>query len=283
MRRFHYILITIFLLTALFRCQPTNSSPDKLHITVSILPLAEFVREIGGEKVAVDVMIPPGAFPHSYEPKPAQLRQLKDTDLFVKVGTPVEFEVNWMDKLIQINPHMQIIDTSPGIELIGTEGHIDPHIWLSPKNAKIIVQSITKGLVFADSINCQYYQNNQENYLHKLDQLDQQISALMVHKAKTDFIVLHPSWSYFARDYGLNQIGIKHDGKEPSARHLQLLIDEANQKNIAVVFIAPQDNPKNAVTIANEISADIQTIDPLDENYIVNLTHVAQLVSEALK
>ncbi|MBU0710466.1 zinc ABC transporter substrate-binding protein [bacterium] len=245
--------------------------------------MTEFIREIGGEKVTVDVMIPPGAFPHSYEPKPAQLRQLKNTDVFVKVGTPVEFEVNWMDKLIQINPHMQIIDASPGIDLIGSEDHIDPHIWLSPKNAKIMVQSITRGLILADSVNSHFYQNNQENYLDKLDQLDNQISALFAHKTKSDFIVLHPSWSYFTRDYGLNQIGIEHEGKEPSARHLQLLIDEANQKEIAVVFIAPQDNPKNAFTLANEISANIQTIDPLDGNYIANLTHVAQLVSETLK
>jgi len=283
MRQFIRILITVCLIGSFFRCQPVNTPSDKLSVTVSILPLKEFVEEIGGEKVAVDVMIPPGAFPHSYEPKPAQLRRLKNTAIFVKVGTPVEFEVNWMDKLIEINPHMQIIDASPGIELIGSEDHTDPHIWLSPKNAKIMVQSITRGLILADSTNSNYYLKNQENYLHRLDQMDQQISKVFSHKTKSDFIVLHPSWGYFARDYGLNQIGIEHEGKEPSARHLQLLIDEANQKEIAVVFIAPQDNPKNAFTLANEISANIQTIDPLDGNYIANLTHVAQLVSETLK
>ncbi|MDO9549085.1 MAG: zinc ABC transporter substrate-binding protein [Candidatus Marinimicrobia bacterium] len=283
MRRFRQIIITVCLIGSFFKCQLVNTQSDRLSVTVSILPLKEFINEVGGEKVAVDVMIPPGAFPHSYEPKPAQLRRLKDTDIFVKVGTPVEFEVNWMDKLVEINPQMHVIDASPGIELIGSEDHVDPHIWLSPKNAKKMVQSITRGLILTDSANSHYYLKNQENYLHRLDQLDDQISALLAHKTKSDFIVLHPSWSYFAHDYGLNQIGIEHEGKEPSARHLQSLIDEATMKAISTIFVSPQDNPENARTIANEISADIQTIDPLDGSYITNLTRVAQLLSDALK
>jgi len=282
MKRFTYTLITICLFALLFRCQPVKTDSDRLVVAVSILPLKEFVTEIGGDKVNVNVMIPPGAFPHSYEPKPVQLRQLKNTNLFVKVGTPVEFEVNWMDKLLQINPQMCVIDASPGIDLIRSEDHIDPHIWLSPKNVKLMVQSITRGLILADSINSQYYWNNQDIYLRKLDQLDQQISALLVKKVRPEFIVLHPSWNYFARDYGLVQIGIEQEGKEPSAKHLQSLIDDATLKNISTIFIAPQDNPKNAYTIANELSASVQTIDPLNEHYLKNLFHVAQLISEAL-
>ncbi|MBN2601697.1 MAG: zinc ABC transporter substrate-binding protein [Candidatus Marinimicrobia bacterium] len=282
MKRFIRTIIVICLFTSLFSCQPINTNSDRLAVTVSIAPLKEFVREIGGDKVTVDVMIPPGAFPHSYEPRPAQLRRLKESDLYIKIGTPVEFEINWMNKLVQINPQMRVIDTSPGIDLIRSENNIDPHIWLSPKNAKMMVQSITSGLIIADSVNGQYYRKNQDIYLRKLDQLDQQISALLINKVRPEFIVLHPSWIYFARDYGLIQIGIEHEGKEPSARHLQSLIDEARLKNIPTVFIAPQDNPKNAYTIANELSASVQTIDPLNEHYLKNLLHVAQLIAEVV-
>ena len=152
------VLTVVFLIgPGTYSCttQQTEEETDKqkIGIVVSILPQAEFVEKVGGDKVKVVVMIPPGASPHTYEPTPGQLKEVSKSKIYAKVGSGIEFELVWMDKIIGINKEMMVVDCSKGVDLI--KG--DPHIWLSPKNAKIMVENIYEGLVKIDFKNQEYF------------------------------------------------------------------------------------------------------------------------------
>ena len=251
-------------------------------VVVTIPPQAEFVKRVGGEKVAVITMVPQWANPHTYEPTPAQLMNVSKAKMYVKMGSGIEFEIAWMDKIKSINENMLIVDCSKGIELLKEEGKADPHIWLSPKNAKIIVENICEGLVQIDPANSTYYEQNKEAYLRELDALDKEISQILSKTSKTSahkFIVYHPAWSYFARDFGLEQISIEEGGKEPTPERIASIIEEAKRNNITKIFASPQFKDK-AEVIAKEIGGEVVEINPLAENYIENMRKFAEELAE---
>ena len=251
-------------------------------VVVTIPPQAEFVKRVGGEKVAVITMVPQWANPHTYEPTPAQLMNVSKAKMYVKMGSGIEFEIAWMDKIKSINENMLIVDCSKGIELLKEDGKADPHIWLSPKNAKIIVENICEGLVQIDPANSTYYEQNKEAYLRELDALDKEISQILSKTSKTSahkFIVYHPAWSYFARDYGLEQISVEEGGKEPTPERIASIIEEAKRNNITKIFASPQFKDK-AEVIAKEIGGEVVEINPLAENYIENMRKFAEELAE---
>ncbi|MGB9678141.1 MAG: metal ABC transporter solute-binding protein, Zn/Mn family, partial [Candidatus Ratteibacteria bacterium] len=165
---------------------------EKIGVFVSILPLSEFVEKIGKDMVKVSVMVPPGASPHTYEPTPSQLKELSKAKMYVMVGSGIEFEIAWMEKIISLNKKMLICDCSKGINLIEEEygeeedQHSphgkDPHIWLSVKNAKIMVENIYQGLIKIDPKNRKYYLKNKEEYKSQLDKLDKEILEKLKNK-----------------------------------------------------------------------------------------------------
>lgn len=265
---------------------------EKIGVVVTIPPLAEFVEKIGGDKVDVTIMVPPGASPHTYEPTPFQLKKLSKAKMYVKVGSGIEFELAWMDKIASINKKMLIVDCSKGIEFIKhvnnhgkdhTSQKIDPHIWLSIKNVKIMVENIYNGLIHIDPKNLEYYTKNKEKYLQELDKLDKEIRNILSGKNNKKFIVYHPAWTYFARDYGLEQIPIEKEGKEPTSKEIIKLIKYAKENNITLIFTSPQFNTKTAEIIAKEINGKIVFIDPLEKNYLENMRKVAKIFAEVLK
>jgi len=251
-------------------------------VVVTIPPQAEFVKRVGGEKVTVITMVPQWANPHTYEPTPAQLMNVSKAKMYVKMGSGIEFEIAWMDKIKSINENMLIVDCSNGIELLKEDGKADPHIWLSPKNAKIIVENIFKGFVQIDPANSTYYEQNKEAYLKELDALDDEISQILSKTSKTSahkFIVYHPAWSYFARDYGLEQISVEEGGKEPTPERIASIIEEAKRNNITKIFASPQFKDKAEVT-AKEIGGKVVEINPLAENYTENMRKFAEELAE---
>jgi zinc transport system substrate-binding protein len=261
-------------------CQGTSQLNDKIGVVVTILPQADFVENVGGEKVDVTVMVPPGADPHTYELTPSQLVKVSKAKMYAKVGSGVEFELAWMDKIIEQNKAMLVLDCSKGIQMMDMEEHHgdeddgehhqggDPHIWLSPKNAKLMVDNICSGLVQVDPQNEAYYIRNRDEYLAKLDALDKDIQEGLSGLKNRRFIVFHPAWGYFARDYNLEQIPIEIGGKEPSAKDIANLIQKAEEQNIKIVFASPEFNPRSAEVIAKEISGRVVFIDPLAKDYI---------------
>jgi zinc transport system substrate-binding protein len=286
------LLITILLLAASLMalvsgCGKETVSTGKIVVAVTILPQAGFVEAVGGDEVDVIVMVPPGADPHTYEVTPDQMTKLAQARMYAKVGSPIEFELTWMDKLIAVNKNMLVVDCSRGIDFITSqdpdEPGMDPHIWLSVKNAKIMVQNICDGLVQVDPANKDYYEKNCADYLDKLTQLDSELAADLSGLTNRSFIVYHPAFGYFARDYNLTQIGVEQEGKEPDADYIVRLIEEAKADDIHVIFISPEFSTKSADIIAREIDGQVVVIDPLAEDFISNLRAIGSAMKQAMQ
>jgi zinc transport system substrate-binding protein len=257
-----------------------NSNDGRIGVVVSVAPEAEFVNAVGGDKVNVTVMVPPGANPHTYEPLPEQLKNVGRAKMYVEVGTPIEFELNYMDKLKNTNPNMLVVNSSHGVSLIpNTAEHeegADPHIWVSPKNAKIMVENIYHGLVQTDPANKEYYRKNRDNYLQQLDEVDANMTQSLNGKENSSILVYHPAWAYFCKDYHLKQISIESGGKEPTPQEIANIVDFARKNNIKVVFVEPQYSPSSAKVIASEIGGQVVTVDDLNEKYIENMKNVEE-------
>jgi zinc transport system substrate-binding protein len=263
---------------------------------VTLVPYADFVRQVGGDKVDVTVMVPPGASPHTYEPTPGQMVALSEAEVYVQVGSGVEFELTWMDNLITQNPGMLVVNASDGIDLIEgghehdeeeheAEGHgsIDPHVWTSPANVKIIVRNICDGLTAADPDNAAYYQANRDSYLDELDDLDEYVHGKLDGYAVRYFLIYHPSFGYFSEEYDLNQLSIELEGKEPTPQVIQQCIDLAEQYNLNYVYIDPASVPQYAETIAGNIGGQTATLNPLPENYIESMRSMADAIALELE
>ena len=284
---FLLLLAAFTLLVAAAGCEKKAVDTGKITVAVTLLPQAGFVEAIGGDKVEVVVMVPPGASPHTYEVTPEQMTRLSKAKMYAKVGSPVEFELAWMDKLISVNKNMPVVDCSKGISLIESqdpeEPGMDPHIWLSVKNAKIMVRNICDGLVQADADNKSYYEENCNAYLEKLTELDDEFTADLSGVKNRSFIVFHPAFSYFARDYNLNQIGVEQEGKEPDADYIIRLIKEAREQDIRVVFVSPEYSSKSAESIAKEIGGKVVIIDPLARDFISNMRNIESAMKQAMQ
>jgi zinc transport system substrate-binding protein len=279
------LLATTLLMTS--ACESGTKDSGRLTVAVTILPQAGFVEAIGGDRVEVVVMVPPGASPHTYEVTPDQMTRLSNAKMYAKVGSPVEFELAWMDKLIAVNRSMLVVDCSKGIDLTESqdpdEPGLDAHIWLSVKNAGLMVKNIFDGLVQVDSANKAYYEKNCADYLDKLNSLDIELAADLSGVTNRSFIVFHPAFGYFARDYNLTQIAVEQEGKEPDADYIVRLIKEAREHDIRVVFVSPQYNTKSAESVAREIGGQVVIIDPLAKDFIENMHAIESAMKQAMQ
>ena len=270
--------------------QPDTAAADgRITVAASILPQKEIIESVGKDKVKVSILVPPGFSPHTYELTSGQLRSIADTDLFVSMGSGIEFELAWMDKIKGVNPNMPVVNASEGITFIdgyteedGT--HVsggDPHVWLSIENAKIMAENVCKALAGESPKDEAYFRANLEEYKAKLDALDGEIRESFKDMKDVTIMTYHPAWSYFVRDYGIECISVENNGKEPSPSDLAALIDTAKAKGIKVIFASPEYSTKSAYTIADAIGGNVVLIDPLSENYIENMKSVADAFKSA--
>jgi zinc transport system substrate-binding protein len=281
------LLVLLLLVPLLCGCVSQKDGAEQVKVVTTIIPLGEFVKAVGGDRVAVSVLVPPGADPHTFELSPSQIREVANADAYIENGVGLE---SWMANILKVNSHMLVVDTSRGVSLIGGEAAntgssrmMDAHIWLSPRNAVIQVRNICDGLISVDPAGKDYYINNRDNYVTKLKELDAYLNRTFAGTEKKKFVVLHPAWIYFARDYGLAQISIEAEEKEPGPRYLAEVVDVARANNITTVFVEPQYNPKMAEVIAKEIGGKVVSIDDLAPDYIDNLKRVGEKIAESLK
>lgn len=259
----------------------SENNSNIISVATTVAPLAGLISVVGGDRVEIAVMIPPGAEPHTYEPTPSQMMEVAKADVYIMNGAGLEF---WMEKVLEVNEKMLTVDSSRGVNLLSEEGEIaDPHIWMSLDNAAIQVENICNGLIQADPANKDYYTRNKDTFLEELKALDQELNQSFAARVNKTFIVYHPAWSYFARDYGLVQVPIMEEEKEPGPQHLAGLIDLARKDNITTIFVDPQFNPKSAEVIAREMNATIVVLDPLAEDYLQNMRHTGEEISKSLK
>ena len=285
-----FIIVPVIIATS---CRQEEEIVQNTGVAVTILPQAEFVESVGGEQVHITVMVPPGANLHTYEPTPSQMTELARAEMYTKVGSGVEFELVWMDKLADINKDMLIVDCSRGVRLMETAaGHegeepehsaMDPHIWMSPLNVIIMVQNICEGLVQGDPGNKGYYEQNRDDYVRKLIELDRDIRSGLAGVTNRTFMVYHPAFGYFAREYGLTMLPVEVEGKEPTTKSLIHLIEQAKEYKIKVIFTAPQFNPESARVIADALGGRVILMDPLARDYVVNMRNLLSELVEVME
>ena len=283
------LVIIIIIITAIIlgymaeeRTSSVNNT-DKIGVIVSIGPQVEFVKAVGGDKVDVTLMVPSTADVHTYEPLPSQLSKVASAKMYVEIGSSVEFETNYMDKLKSSNPSMLVVNSSKGIQFLPAEDSdetIDPHVWVSPKNAKIMVENIYEGLVQIDPSNKDYYQKNRDEYLAKLDELDQNTTKLLENRTKP-ILIYHPAFAYYARDYNLTIIGAMVNDEEPSPQRIARMVDVAQEDNITVVYQEPQYSSKVMESIASQIGGHVIMVDILNENYLESMKNIAEAFSKS--
>ena len=180
---------------ASFFAAPSGNASARINVAATIAPLGDFVKAVGDGKVEVTVVVPPGAEPHTFEPTPSLMMNVAKADLYVMNGAGLEF---WMGKLLQANKRMAVVDSSQGVALLQErKGEIDPHIWLSLRNAALQVSNICSGLIEVDSQNKDFYIKNRDDYLEKLKALDEELNQTFAGKKSRSFIVHHPAWPYF--------------------------------------------------------------------------------------
>jgi zinc transport system substrate-binding protein len=262
-------------------CGTPSPAPSSLEggikVMVSIVPQEYFVERIGGDKVSVSVMVPPGFSPATYEPKPSQIEELSMARVYIRIRVP--FEEAWMERIAAANEDMLIVDQSEGIERIGGT---DPHIWLSPRLVKIQAQTIYDGLVEIDPNNERFYGANLDAFLADLDELDTSIREKLFGLESRKFMVFHPAWPYFAWDYELEMVPIEIEGSEPSVAEMAELIRTARESDIKVIFAQPEFSTERAETIAEEIGGEVLLISPLAPDWLDNLQRVADTFAEVL-
>ena len=282
---------------------PPVFAEKSISAAVSIAPQKYFVEKIAGDLVKVAVMVPPGAAAERYEPKPQQMVALSNSRVYFACGVP--FEDAWLAKMAAAAPGMLVVRTDAGIEKRRMEAHShgdeeesevagqgqaheglmkDPHIWLSPPLVMIQARNILDGLLKVDPAHKEAYDAGYSRFIGELADLDIAIRNIFWGKgAKIRFMVFHPAWGYFADAYGLTQIPVEMEGKEPKARDLEKLIRVAKDLGIQTVFIQPQFSAKSAQTLAEAIGGRTLPADDLAEDWAGNLRRAAESIAASAR
>jgi zinc transport system substrate-binding protein len=290
------------------RGAPQDAALDKLPVVVSILPQAYFVQRIGGEHVAVEVLVRAGQSPHTYEPTPKQLTALSAARAYFRIG--IDFEVALVPRIERMFRNLRIVDTRAGVPLRrmtaeegaaeehehgaheqggheatagGAAGRPDPHIWLNPLYVKTQAQTICDALIELDPVHADEYRRNLAAFAADLDRVHAKIAAALAPLKGRDVFVFHPAFGYFTDAYGLKQVPVEIQGKEPTARQLAALIDRAKAARVKVIFVQPQFPAKSAQAVAEAIGGAVVPMDDLPGDYLKSLEEMAGKIGAALK
>ncbi len=258
----------------------------RLSVVVSILPQKSFTEAIGGKWVDVQVMVQPGQSPHTYEPKPAQMKQIAHAKLYLGIG--VEFEGVWLPKFRDLNPALTIVDTAQGItrrpmreKRAARNGALDPHIWTTPANVRILARNTLDALTQADPSHAADFKARYTTFVASLNALDRQLHALLDPLKGSSFMVMHPTWGYFADAYGLTQLPARVAGKSLKPRDLIALIRQARQHHIRALFALPEFSDTMAQVLAKELNVPVVKISPMASDWAENLLRLARAIAHA--
>jgi len=269
-----------------------RDAAERIPVAVSVPPQAYFVEKIGGDHVRVEVMIPTGSSHVDYTPSPRQVAALAGARIYIKVGHPAfEIETHSIVPFLDRLPEILVVDMSQGMSLIageGSEGHHpqggDPHVWVAPSTVRVAARNIAAALRKADPGHAAEYAANLRAFEAEIDALDREIRDRLGSAASArKFMVYHPSWGYFAHEYGLEQIAIEAEGKEPSAQRLIQLIDRGRAENVKVIFVQGGFPRKSAQVIADAVGGRVLTADPQERDWANNLRRVAAELGEAYR
>ncbi len=279
--------------------QAARSAPP-LDVFVTAAPQQYLVERIGGERVHVSTLVPPGADAHSFEPKPAQMLGLARASLYFSLGGLSAFEDARLPGIEALHPRMRIVDLSRGIARLPEEhehehghghghddkehgGRGDPHIWTSPRLMAEQARTVCAALTEIDPAGTTVYAANLKQFSADVARLDAFFRTLFADRKGMRFLVFHPAWGYFAADYGLVQLAVEVEGKEPKAADLARLISLIRKEKIPFMLVSPQISPRGARMIADEAGIALVEADPLAKNWLENMRSVGQSIARALR
>lgn len=308
----------IFILSCLLLLATTvlPAHAEPLPIFVSIPPQKWLVEQIGRDLVNIQVLLDKGQEPHTYQPSPEKITALFRSRLYFTIGMPFERQIarkitsHKESHKDTKNTGLQLIDITPSIhkialEVHGHDGHndhhdhqedekkyeneelpqehADPHVWLDPRNGEKMAAAIADALAAADPKHTALYQQNFEKLKKRLTRLHQELEQQLAPFQGASFFVFHPAFGYFAHAYGLHQQAVEVEGKAPSPKQLFALVKQAKRDKIKVLFVQPQFDKKNALTVAHAIKGKLVELNPLQENIEQNLRQMANAIQAAFE
>ena len=260
---------------------------SKPTVVVTIAPQAAFVREVSGDRVNIVTVLPPGANHETYSPPPQDMAQMRNAPLYLALGLPPE-RANILPKLTEMNRNMKIIDVQKEVAQSYTPRFFapddqDPHIWLSPKRAILMVQLTARELSLLDPANREFYATNAQQYVGQIEAAEREARELLSPMANRTFIVYHPAFGYFADDYNLTMVALEEEGKEADPRRMREVIDMAREKGIKIIFYQEDIDGRQSRTFAEELGGRAEKISPMAINYVDNIRQMARSFAEGLK
>lgn len=266
----------------------------RITVAVSLQPYATLVKMLGGDRVNVVTLLPPGADPHNFEPKPAVIKAFSVAQVYFTDGSGLD--KTWMPRFLGANKNVQVVDISKGIEWMkseeehGAHGHhhdeeMDPHIWTSPTRMRFLAQNIFQELKKLDPKYVIDYVNRASMVQDELALVERQLNEAVISmpKDRRSFIVFHPTYGYLAKDFKLKQYTIEVNGKEPKPRDLANLVKVGRKNGVKTVFVQPQFSKRAAETIAKELGAVVVETDPLSADFIGNTQKFIKAIKEGGK
>lgn len=288
MKHLLLLLLTIFF----FGCGKTEMVNTSPTVLTSIPPYIYFISRIAGDTVKIETLVPPGANPHIFEPTPKQVEKARGAQVWFTIGD--SFEKKIVATLTQSNPELRLVSMTQGIPLLSidedahelgacTHHHSDEgkdlHIWLSPKLARIQAETIAHSLSEAFPDNRSLYQKNLEELLRDLQNTEDEISQELAPMRGLAILVSHPAFGYFCRDYGIVQLSIECEGKDPLPKHITHILKMAEKYQVKSVLTQPQYNNKGAELIAEKLHLPIFLVDPYSSDYLNNLRYITRVIS----
>jgi zinc transport system substrate-binding protein len=267
------------------QAQNAQGQGAKPLVAVSILPQAEFVQRIAGNKVDVLTLVGPGADPHSYEPTPRQMADLSKAQIWFTVG--IEFEIPLVPKIKSLYPKMLLVNTAKDVKLRKLdpnpdgESGWDPHTWLGHEAAKQEITVIYQTLATSFPSNANYFRDNYNRYIADIDSVFAGLSKKLAPYKGTTVYVYHPSFGYFLDNFGIVQKAVEVGGKEPTQKDLAQLIKQAQKDKVKVVFVQKQFSKTAASAVASAIGGKVVEIDPLAPDWLNNITVIGNAIAQS--
>ncbi len=291
------ILILVGMLSVfLYSCSPKKGvqgtkGKGTVKVVASFLPLYDVARQVGGNLVEVRNLLPPGGSPHTFEPTPEDVKAVEEADLVFKLGLHLD---DWMDRIVKgAGAEKKLVILSKGVDTIPLSGNregVDPHIWMDPVRMKKIAQNVYEAYVRVYPEKKEVFKKNYEEYIKKLEELDNLYRTTLSKFKKKDFVTFHPFLNYQAKRYGMNQVAVVTEfaGKEPDPKRIIEVVNILKKKGVKVVFVEPEFSPKASETIAREIGGKVIKIDPIGSidnpnrnTYIKNMQENLKSLEEA--
>ena len=247
-----------------------------LNVFVSVLPQKQMVEQIGGDQVRVSAMVLPGHNPASYEPSPRQVVALAGADLYVRIGVP--FESAWLGRIQSANPAMPVWDMRDAVNSGG-----DPHVWTDPLRVQAMAARLRDRLTEMRPQQQTLFEANYRAYAGELAALDKELKARFAPYQGRSFLVFHPAWGHFAQRYGLRQLAVEQEGKEPGPKAMQRLIAEARDLGLTTLFVEPQFHHHASHTVAEGFDGKEVQIDPLAPDLVTSLRAVSLKIVESMQ